>query len=210
MANNKIEDIFDEVDKASSPKTVTRDTVSQKINKPPVQPTPITPKASLPLTGKSKTPFVVMLIFVFLVLAGIIYLVITGTFIDTVEKGATTVVNTVTDAVDEVVDNTEDSESDASDPNTVVDIDNLNTGPLDSDNDGLTDEEENTYGTSNLSNDTDGDGLFDREEVKVYNTDPLKIDTDGDGQSDGVEVKNGYNPNGSGLLLDLQVAIDNL
>lgn len=61
-----------------------------------------------------------------------------------------------------------------------------------------------------ISSDTDGDGLFDREEVEVYKTDPKLKDTDGDGIDDGVEVDNGYNPNGDGLLLDLQKSIDNL
>lgn len=42
-------------------------------------------------------------------------------------------------------------------------------------------------------NDSDNDGLSDDEE-KVYGTDPNKADTDGDGYSDGVEVKSGYNP----------------
>ena len=50
-----------------------------------------------------------------------------------------------------------------------------------------------------LKLDTDGDGLFDDEE-KTYGTDPAKADTDGDSFSDGVEVKNGYNPLGEGKL----------
>ncbi len=71
---------------------------------------------------------------------------------------------------------------------------------LDSDGDGLTDEEEISLGTDPHNIDTDGDGLFDREEVKVYGTDPLNPDTDGDGYKDGDEVKNGYNPKGPGKL----------
>jgi len=47
--------------------------------------------------------------------------------------------------------------------------------------------------------DSDNDGLSDREE-EFYGTDPLNPDTDGDGMSDGDEVKQGRNPNGSGLL----------
>lgn len=70
--------------------------------------------------------------------------------------------------------------------------------PLDSDHDGLTDEEELRYGTNPNRVDTDGDGLYDRDEVKVFKTDPLNPDTDGDGFLDGEEVKNRYNPKGPG------------
>lgn len=76
---------------------------------------------------------------------------------------------------------------------------------LDSDNDGLTDEEEKIYGTNPNLPDTDNDGLTDYEEVKIYHTDPLDPDTDGDGYLDGQEVKSGHNPNGSGLLPGYQV-----
>jgi chromosome segregation ATPase len=41
--------------------------------------------------------------------------------------------------------------------------------------------------------DSDGDGLTDEEE-EYYGTDPNNPDTDGDGYSDGEEVKNGYDP----------------
>ncbi len=71
---------------------------------------------------------------------------------------------------------------------------------IDSDGDGLSDEEESTYGTDPSLPDTDGDGLFDREEVRVYETDPLNQDTDGDGFIDGDEVDNGYSPKGAGRL----------
>jgi hypothetical protein len=47
--------------------------------------------------------------------------------------------------------------------------------------------------------DDDGDGLNNNDEEK-YHTDFQKADTDGDGFSDGDEVKNGYNPNGEGML----------
>jgi len=72
---------------------------------------------------------------------------------------------------------------------------------VDSDRDGLTDDEEKTLGTDPNNADTDNDGLFDREEVKVYLTDPLNPDTDQDGYLDGEEVKNGYDPKGPGKLL---------
>ncbi len=44
----------------------------------------------------------------------------------------------------------------------------------DSDNDGLTDIEEEQLGTNPFNPDTDGDGLKDGEEVKVYRTRPQK------------------------------------
>ena len=47
--------------------------------------------------------------------------------------------------------------------------------------------------------DTDGDGLSDDEE-RALGTDPLKADTDGDGYSDATEVRGGYNPLGTGKI----------
>ncbi len=78
------------------------------------------------------------------------------------------------------------------------------TATLDSDNDGLTDEEEWRLGTMVNNVDSDNDGLFDREEVRVYKTDPLNPDTDGDGFTDGDEVKAGYNPLGEGRLFEAE------
>jgi hypothetical protein len=42
--------------------------------------------------------------------------------------------------------------------------------------------------------DTDGDGLTDEEELTVYGTDPTRADTDGDGIPDGVEQSQGSDP----------------
>jgi hypothetical protein len=93
----------------------------------------------------------------------------------------------------------------------------------DTDNDGLTDEEEKKLGTHIMKADTDNDGLSDRDEVMIHKTNPTEYDTDGDGLSDydelmiyksnplvadtdedgytdGVEVSGGYNPNGPGKL----------
>lgn len=73
---------------------------------------------------------------------------------------------------------------------------------LDSDGDGLTDEDElKNYHTNPFQSDSDVDELSDREEVQVYKTDPNKNDSDGDTFLDGKEVQNGYNPNGTGKLL---------
>ena len=59
---------------------------------------------------------------------------------------------------------------------------------VDSDGDGLTDEEEVMGGTDPQSSDSDGDGLSDGEEVVRYQTDPLRQDTDADGLMDGAEI----------------------
>ncbi|MCK4744641.1 hypothetical protein KAS41_01105 [Candidatus Parcubacteria bacterium] len=68
--------------------------------------------------------------------------------------------------------------------------------PIDSDFDGLTDEEEKILGTNPNFADSDEDGLLDKEEIDTYRTDPLNPDTDEDGYGDGQEVKGGYNPLG--------------
>jgi hypothetical protein len=47
--------------------------------------------------------------------------------------------------------------------------------------------------SSNIFLDSDQDGLADEEET-TYGTDPQKYDTDGDSYSDGMEVKTGYSP----------------
>ncbi|MDD5223977.1 MAG: MopE-related protein [bacterium] len=70
---------------------------------------------------------------------------------------------------------------------------------IDSDNDGLTDNDEiMKYHTGLASRDTDGDGLIDGDEVNKYGTDPLDWDTDDDGYSDGQEVNCGYDPLNNG------------
>ncbi|MCK4967942.1 MAG: hypothetical protein KAS12_02710 [Candidatus Aenigmarchaeota archaeon] len=84
---------------------------------------------------------------------------------------------------------------------------------LDSDRDGLSDEEEKVMGTDPRTIDTDQDGLTDREEVEIYKTNPLNVDSDGDGYPDGMEVNAGYDPNNSSAgakLLDLQSEIEKL
>ncbi|PIP25606.1 MAG: hypothetical protein COZ27_04280 [Candidatus Moranbacteria bacterium CG_4_10_14_3_um_filter_41_65] len=52
---------------------------------------------------------------------------------------------------------------------------------------------ENNTASQTLFNDSDQDGLSNDEE-KLYGTDPMNKDTDGDGYSDGIEVSSGYNP----------------
>ena len=55
----------------------------------------------------------------------------------------------------------------------------------DSDNDGLTDNNEVYFMTDMYNADTDGDGISDYDEVYAINTNPLSIDTDNTGIKDG-------------------------
>jgi hypothetical protein len=64
---------------------------------------------------------------------------------------------------------------------------------VDTDGDGLDDNEENSLGTNPRDPDTDGDGLEDSTEVS-QGTDPLHYDTDGDGLGDGEESAFGSDP----------------
>ena len=64
---------------------------------------------------------------------------------------------------------------------------------VDSDGDGVSDEQEEKDGTDPNNPDSDGDGLNDGEE-KEHGTDPKNPDTDGDGVNDGDEVKDGTDP----------------
>ncbi|MFC1639109.1 TMEM43 family protein [Patescibacteria group bacterium] len=70
--------------------------------------------------------------------------------------------------------------------------------PVDTDGDGLLDEDEVRLGTDPTSADTDGDGLDDGLEVEVHETNPLVADTDGDTYDDLSEVERGFDPNGEG------------
>jgi hypothetical protein len=63
----------------------------------------------------------------------------------------------------------------------------------DRDHDGLTDEEETTFGTNPSNPDSDSDGLKDGDEY-VRGTNPLLPDTDSDGFSDYAEVQAGTDP----------------
>lgn len=49
------------------------------------------------------------------------------------------------------------------------------------------------FSGKNIFQDSDQDGLTDEEE-RLYGTDPKSSDTDGDGYSDGAEVRSGYDP----------------
>ena len=68
----------------------------------------------------------------------------------------------------------------------------------DSDDDGISDIQENLYGTSLTAADSDNDGLTDLEEISLLGghlTDPLDGDSDDDSMSDGDEEVAGTDPN---------------
>lgn len=63
----------------------------------------------------------------------------------------------------------------------------------DTDDDGLTDEEEYYFETMSLSSDTDGDGLSDGTEVDLW-FDPTNANPDGDSYNDKEELANDTSP----------------
>ncbi len=71
------------------------------------------------------------------------------------------------------------------------DLEDSESGDLDTDGDGLSDSLEKEYGLDYKKADTDGDGLSDYQEVYMTWTDPLKKDTDGNGVSDADEDLDG-------------------
>lgn len=71
---------------------------------------------------------------------------------------------------------------------------------IDWDRDGIDKETENLYGTSDFRSDSDNDRLSDYEEIRYWFTDPIEKDTDGDGIYDGNEIILGRLPNGNGVI----------
>jgi Tol biopolymer transport system component len=67
-------------------------------------------------------------------------------------------------------------------------------GERDNDGDGLTNSQEWELGTNPEDPDTDGDALWDGEEVQEFGTDPLKPDSDEDGLQDGPEASSCTGP----------------
>ncbi len=65
----------------------------------------------------------------------------------------------------------------------------------DSDGDGLSDRDEKlVHFTNPVMADSDGDGLSDRDEIEIYGTHPNQLDSDNGGLYDGDEVRRGTNP----------------
>lgn len=193
MASARVEDMFAEVDRSAKPEVFR---TNQDNNLPPrgtVNP---------PKTGwKSNKIMVFGLLF-----GGLIVVAAGGYFGLKLATGNQPAINTVNTVVQEQAGNNEvipEAQPAGEVNNPVVQPPPVITEPLDSDRDGLTDEEEARLGTDSNNTDTDQDGLTDREEVRVYTTDPLITDTDGDGFKDGDEVNDGYNPKGPGKLLQI-------
>jgi hypothetical protein len=91
-------------------------------------------------------------------------------------------------------------EFDYDDFEKTVEKDDTKDQQIDTDGDGLFDYEELIYGTNPNRVDSDFDGLGDQEEIMQYKTDPNDSDSDSDSYPDGIEVKNGYDPLGLGKL----------
>jgi len=94
---------------------------------------------------------------------------------------------------DEWVDTDGDGLSDHWENETYGDLSGDGTG--DADNDGLLFIAELFAGTNPDSDDTDGDGLTDGDEVHLYNTEPTDNDSDDDGLEDGAEITLSSDPN---------------
>ena len=213
--NNDVEDIFEEVDgssEAQQPSASFKPPV-QPQSQPETQPQPrkIIMEDDKAPVSKSKLIVRIVLIVAAILLIGVVaYTVWSSYFMDDQSDNGQVLIN---DNQNENLSNTnlsflENFNINASNTNTVS---NTNTQViLDTDRDGLTDDEEKELGTSINSTDTDNDGLFDYEEVKVYGTDPTDPDTDNDTFLDGAEVKSGYNPKGEGELYNLNQALKNL
>jgi|SRR3989339_314154 len=74
------------------------------------------------------------------------------------------------------------------------------TSGTDKDKDGVDEETEAEYGTSDNKADSDNDKLNDYEEIYYWFSDPADADSDNDGFGDGLEIINGYAPLGNAKL----------
>lgn len=191
--NKKVEDIFSGIDKVeTAPQIVAGVNNSAKE----------TPVGNVPAASNKKSYFIVAIavLIVAAIVAAVFLVIKSGVFTKTpaTEKKAT---QAETPAGEQ---NSASSPVDLAEPDSAAAA--KGQAAIDSDSDGLSDEKEKELGANPLKPDTDNDGLFDGEEVNFYKTDPLNPDTDGDRYLDGEEVKGGYNPKGSGQLLNFDEA----
>jgi hypothetical protein len=224
-----VDDIFAETDKSAEAKTFSGYYANSTTTPNPVTLTEIeTQKAGLsateelPVSSKGKILKVLLIALLIILLIGLGYLVyvkfLTGQNASEVPVVTNPIVTNTPIATRTPITNTQPVSTPVSDnvavvtstplitstTTTTTTIATTTTANLDTDGDGLTNQEEAILGTDPNKVDTDGDGLSDYEEVRIYHTDPLKADTDGDGHNDGEEVKNGYNPLGAGKMTDVQ------
>ena len=200
--NLPVEDIFLEVDKKIP--------TAPPVFKPPVLSLADQPLAqNLPGTGQSRRLIVIIIIVavVIIVVGGGIFLISAWRNRQAVSTNINTNQTNIAPALPNVNQQNNlpaiNSNVNTVNTNQPANVNSQVVVPLDSDHDGLTDQEENNIGTDPYKADTDGDGLTDYEEVKIYKTNPLNPDTDGDGYSDGVEVRTGNNPLGPGKIFNL-------
>jgi hypothetical protein len=74
-------------------------------------------------------------------------------------------------------------------------LQNVCGAKADYDKDGLNNLDEYIYGANPQIQDTDDDGISDKDELFIYHTDPKNPDTNGNTYKDGVEITNCYDPN---------------
>jgi len=188
---NKIEDIFNKVEKA--PSSTVAQVEGQSIETKKAEPKF---KKKINLRKVVRLIIIIVIIVVFAITLWFVFSKIKETFLD---KTEIPVQQMEQEELTETPVDLEESEK--------------NGETLDSDQDGLTDAEERELGTLINSLDSDQDGLFDKEEVEIYLTDPLRSDTDEDGILDGEEVRKGSDPkdsNPDAKLLDLQKEIQKI
>ncbi|NQT49809.1 hypothetical protein HQ571_03905 [Candidatus Kuenenbacteria bacterium] len=167
------------------------------------QPQPVQPVQPIQPVPKTKSYLPAIIVLVIIVLIAILAGVVVFKFVLNSDK------NDPTDAVVQEQEEEEDEKKEVED--TAVKTDEpAEKKAQDSDSDGLSNAEESELGTNPMKMDTDADGVFDYDEVKLYKTDPLDSDTDGDSFLDGEEILKGYNPKGPGKLLNFESAKNSL
>lgn len=195
---NEPVDILSDIDQSSievkGPETASVSKAGQTFrpsNVPPAMTPPPRPVAKEPVFGQGKK-----------VVAGIVALVLVGTLATVGWYVYSNFLAAPTPApVNQTVNQNEDQQPTIG---TSPSADEVPTPvALDTDKDGLSDQEEELYGTDPTRIDSDLDGLTDRDEVLTFKTDPNNPDTDGDSFLDGAEVRSGYDPNGPGRLLEI-------